>query len=323
MAEIVLVAGSYEGQLEGGGGAVSALSFYGGTHLLSGGGDGDVCIWRTSDWECLLRMKGHSAPIEALAVHPSGRLALSVCAGRKLRLWNLQTGKCNYTSALPQPTRVLLWTPRGDAYVTAAGSALRLHALGGEAAEMLHEQPVHSSAAAAHASRIKCLVSTFRSCGGGGAHLSSASTDGSIRLWRLVAAGASEPARLESLLLLRTSLRLTALCASLSRAGVGGERPRQTKALAGAEKPRKKAKERRGDPSGAAAAGAKKRKKKRPDPAEYEKSNALVGFGYAVEGKASRCKLFKGPILSTLPVGGARCYKKASKTELGPHKKRL
>ena len=53
-----------------------------------------------------------------------------------------------------------------------------------------------------------------------------------------------------------------------SRAGVGGERPRQTKALAGAEKPRKKAKERRGDPSGAAAAGAKKRKKKRPDPAE-------------------------------------------------------
>ena len=72
-----------------------------------------------------------------------------------------------------------------------------------------------SQAAAAHASRIKCLVSTFRSCGGGGAHLSSASTDGSIRLWRLVAAGASEPARLESLLLLRTSLRLTALCASL------------------------------------------------------------------------------------------------------------
>ena len=50
---------------------------------------------------------------------------------------------------------------------------------------------------------------------------------------------------------------------------------------------------------------------------------ARAGFEYAVEGKASRCKLFKAPILSTLPVGGARCYKKASKTELGPHKKRL
>ncbi|EOD17432.1 hypothetical protein EMIHUDRAFT_210142 [Emiliania huxleyi CCMP1516] len=48
-----------------------------------------------------------------------------------------------------------------------------------------------------------------------------------------------------------------------------------------------------------------------------------TGFEYAVEGKASRCKLFKAPILSTLPVGGASCYKKASKTELGPHKKRL
>ena len=50
---------------------------------------------------------------------------------------------------------------------------------------------------------------------------------------------------------------------------------------------------------------------------------ARAGFEYAVEGKKSRCKLFKGPILSTLPVGGASCYKKASKTELGPHKKRL
>ena len=47
---------------------------------------------------------------------------------------------------------------------------------------------------------------------------------------------------------------------------------------------------------------------------------ARAGFEYAVEGKASRCKLFKGPILSTLPVGGASCYKKASKTELG-HKR--
>ena len=53
------------------------------------------------------------------------------------------------------------------------------------------------------------------------------------------------------------------------------------------------------------------------------RASARAGFEYAVDGKKSRCKLFKGPILSTLPVGGARCYKKASKTELGPHKKRL
>ena len=24
---------------------------------VSGGADGDLCIWRSSDWECLLRMK--------------------------------------------------------------------------------------------------------------------------------------------------------------------------------------------------------------------------------------------------------------------------
>jgi len=28
-----------------------------------GGADGELSIWRTSDWECLLRMKGHRAAV--------------------------------------------------------------------------------------------------------------------------------------------------------------------------------------------------------------------------------------------------------------------
>ena len=78
-----------------------ALSFPFLLAVCNGGNDGELCIWRSKDWECLLRMKGHKGAVHDVSVHPSGRLALSVAADRKLMLWNLLTGKCNYTLALP------------------------------------------------------------------------------------------------------------------------------------------------------------------------------------------------------------------------------
>eukprot|EP00965_Chrysotila_dentata_P230579 6197845-Pleurochrysis_carterae.AAC.4 len=75
-----------------GGGALNCLRFHGRTHMISAGDDGEICIWRTSDWECLLRLKGHKGPVLDLAIHPSGRIALSVGNDKKLMLWNLTTG---------------------------------------------------------------------------------------------------------------------------------------------------------------------------------------------------------------------------------------
>jgi WD40 repeat protein len=60
------------------------------THLLSGGADGGVAVWRAGGaWEHLKLMRGHSGGVAALAVHPSGALALSVAADRQLRMWDL------------------------------------------------------------------------------------------------------------------------------------------------------------------------------------------------------------------------------------------
>ena len=112
-----------------GGGAVSSLRFYGESHLISAGEDGELCIWRTSDWECLLRMHGHKGAVHEVAIHPSGRLALSVAADRKLMLWNLTTGKCSYTSALAAQSRMVAWTPAADAYVVGTPHELLVFAL--------------------------------------------------------------------------------------------------------------------------------------------------------------------------------------------------
>ena len=111
---------------QGGGAAVNCLAFCGESHLISAAEDGSLCIWRTSDWECLLTMRGHKGAVHDVSVHPSGRLALSVAADRKLMLWNLLTGKCNYTLALPAACRLVRWTPAADAYALALPRAVQL-----------------------------------------------------------------------------------------------------------------------------------------------------------------------------------------------------
>jgi WD40 repeat protein len=153
--------------LQGGGTSLESLAFYGSSHLISGGGDGELCIWRSSDWECLLRMKGHKGAVYDVAIHPSGRAALSVAADCKLMLWNLttgaavrkllacgpaalhtactlsgthaptttvlthgtHTGKCNYTSALAEASRLIAWAPGGEAYLYASRRALQMYDL--------------------------------------------------------------------------------------------------------------------------------------------------------------------------------------------------
>ena len=58
-------------------GTVTSLGFVGSAHLLSGSDDGTVCIWRVYDWSLLHVLGGHKGPVTALAVHPSGKLALT------------------------------------------------------------------------------------------------------------------------------------------------------------------------------------------------------------------------------------------------------
>ena len=122
-----------------GGTQLHCLAFYSDSHLLSGGGDGELCIWRSSDWECLLRMKGHKGAVHAVAIHPSGRAALSVAADSKLMLWNLTTGKCNYTTALTEPARLVCWSPSGEVYAYETRTAVHVYAL--RSSQLLHTFP--------------------------------------------------------------------------------------------------------------------------------------------------------------------------------------
>ncbi|KAF9436475.1 p21-activated protein kinase-interacting protein 1-like protein [Entomortierella beljakovae] len=97
-------------------GTITTLSFHGKTHMLSGSDDGKICVWRSKDWECLKIMKGHQSSVHSIAIHPSGKIALSVAADRSVRLWNLLLGKQATMTRLPAEGLKVAWNPSGSGY---------------------------------------------------------------------------------------------------------------------------------------------------------------------------------------------------------------
>jgi len=81
-------------------GTITCLTFFQKTHMLSSGEDGEICLWRTKDWEKLTSFKGHKSGVTWVAIHPSGKLALSISTDKTLRCWNLVEGKAAYTLKL-------------------------------------------------------------------------------------------------------------------------------------------------------------------------------------------------------------------------------
>lgn len=77
------------GNLMGHEGTITALTFFGASHLLSGSEDGAVMVWDASSWDCKKVLRGHSAAVESVSIHPSGKLALSVGRDCTLQVWNL------------------------------------------------------------------------------------------------------------------------------------------------------------------------------------------------------------------------------------------
>lgn len=61
--------------------------------LLSASEDNKIIIWRVKDWENFGTLKGHTARINDLDIHPSNRVAVSVSEDHTVRLWNLMTVK--------------------------------------------------------------------------------------------------------------------------------------------------------------------------------------------------------------------------------------
>ncbi|KAK6091967.1 Protein mak11 [Batrachochytrium dendrobatidis] len=97
-------------------GTITALAFYNSSHLMTASEDGTIGIVRSSDWELLKTLKGHTSSILSIAVHPSGKILLSVSKDKTLRCWDLMRGVCAYTLKLHAIAEQVVWSPSGSHY---------------------------------------------------------------------------------------------------------------------------------------------------------------------------------------------------------------
>lgn len=81
-------------------GSITFLTFPSRSHLLSASEDGTLCLFHARDWVVLCTLKGHKGRVNCVAVHPSGKVALSVGKDRTLRMWDLMRGKGSASTKL-------------------------------------------------------------------------------------------------------------------------------------------------------------------------------------------------------------------------------
>jgi WD40 repeat protein len=96
--------------------------------LVSGGEDGQIAITRIKTFQTLRSFQGHKGSVSDIAIHPSGKIALSVSLDNTLRMWDLTRGTCaavrNITPAPKSRGPVvtttaqmqLRYTPEGSRY---------------------------------------------------------------------------------------------------------------------------------------------------------------------------------------------------------------
>lgn len=103
---------------------VACLTFVGVRHLVTACDAGKICIWRTHDWEMLLKFQGHKAAITCVAGHPSERMLVSAARDKTLRLWDLTRGTALAQRILDHAVESLQWSPSGTHFAALAPQEL-------------------------------------------------------------------------------------------------------------------------------------------------------------------------------------------------------
>ena len=108
-------------------GDVTALSFFQNKFLFSGGEDGAIMVFRTSDWERVATMKAHKKGVLEVAVHPSGKLLLSIGKDKAIRVWDLSTSRCISAVVMKEEILFCKWSFCGSFYVICQSKKIEIH----------------------------------------------------------------------------------------------------------------------------------------------------------------------------------------------------
>ncbi|KAF8990676.1 WD40-repeat-containing domain protein [Cyathus striatus] len=89
--------------------------------------DGTLCLFRARDWTVLRSLKGHKGRVNSIAVHPSGKVALSVGKDRVLRMWDLMRGKGVASTKIGKEGELVRWSIDGSLFIVQSGSTIDVY----------------------------------------------------------------------------------------------------------------------------------------------------------------------------------------------------
>jgi cytochrome c len=104
-------------------GAVNAVLALADGRIVSSGEDARIAIWRRGEAEPSAVLKGHTAPVVALAVSPDGANLASASWDHTARLWLLAGGTSRVFEGHAQNVNAVAFLPDGSALVTAGYDA--------------------------------------------------------------------------------------------------------------------------------------------------------------------------------------------------------
>lgn len=140
-------------------GAVNALALFG-RHALSAADDGTVAVWRVGrrEWK-LHAILGNKkkAPVLDLAVHPTGRVLLTVAKDRRLYMWNLVNAQLIYKQQHPAESQRVAWSPTGAHYALVQDKRVLVFSDQNELVKSFDSDlAVHSAVFSPDGSKIAC-----------------------------------------------------------------------------------------------------------------------------------------------------------------------
>ncbi|XP_032662595.1 p21-activated protein kinase-interacting protein 1-like [Odontomachus brunneus] len=187
------------------------------SHLFTCSNDGSIAAVRCGNWQTEKHwQKAHKgSAVNALAIHPTGKLALSTGTDGVLRTWNLVKGRQAYATNLVPRLKydaknitIIRWSPSGDKYLLAINQKIDVYAVetAGVHSELTFDSKVicvnflednliavgfengqikfcdlrtseETLEMAAHDIRVKCIANMSDL-------LVSASSSGEIKLWK-------------------------------------------------------------------------------------------------------------------------------------------
>ncbi|ESO08080.1 hypothetical protein HELRODRAFT_190875 [Helobdella robusta] len=107
-------------------GSIVSLKFFKNSYLFSASEDGTIAIWKVNSWDCLKVLK-HKEALTDFAIHPSGKLLLSLTKGRTLQTWNLLSGRRAFVTNLKQVGEMIWFSNDGNRFVIVMGNNIDIY----------------------------------------------------------------------------------------------------------------------------------------------------------------------------------------------------